>query len=311
MVERVIVSVCVQTFNHEPFIRKCLDGFIIQKTNFAFEVLIHEDASTDNTAKIIREYEANYPEIIKPIYQTVNQYSQGINSLTDLLFPIARGKYIAQCEGDDFWTDPLKLQKQVDFLETHPEYSYVCSRFSVLNENTGEQKGFADDFFADGKDKLITTDNFFNPYISKTLTVLFRAKLIEKINSNFKSFSDLFLFFQLLQYGNAYCLSEDMGVYRLHSGGVWSSISRITNSQISYNMSFDFVRIYGNKYNSIKKFHESCYGQHLVDIIDNKSIVAFIRMCFKEFKLYFYGYQNYFTGTIKMSTILLRWYLNR
>ena len=97
---------------------QCLDGFMMQQTNFAFEVLIHDDASTDGTTEIIKEYEAKYPEIIKPIYEEENQWVKGRRGSAVFNFPRAKGKYIAMCEGDDYWTDPLKLQKQVDFLES-------------------------------------------------------------------------------------------------------------------------------------------------------------------------------------------------
>ena len=115
--EDIIVSIITLTYNHEPYIRECLDGNLMQQTSFKFELLIHDDASTDNTANIIREYAAKYPNIIKPIYQTENQYSQKVPIGCTYLYPRAQGKYIALCEGDDYWTDPLKLQKQVDFLE--------------------------------------------------------------------------------------------------------------------------------------------------------------------------------------------------
>ena len=113
----VMVSICCITYNHAPFIRQCLDGFIMQKTDFAFEVLIHDDASTDGTEEIIREYEARYPEIIKPLYEVENQWIKGRRGSKVFNFPRAQGKYIALCEGDDYWTDPFKLQKQVDFGE--------------------------------------------------------------------------------------------------------------------------------------------------------------------------------------------------
>lgn len=116
------VSICCITYNHAKYIRDALDGFLMQKTTFPIEIIIHDDASTDGTADIIREYEAKYPDIIKPVYQTENQYSKGVrNFLT--IFPMAKGKYIAMCEGDDFWTDPKKLQIQYDFMESHPDYS--------------------------------------------------------------------------------------------------------------------------------------------------------------------------------------------
>ena len=123
--ERQLVSICCLAFNHEPYIRKCIEGFLMQKTCFSFEVLIHDDASTDKTAEIIREYEAKYPKIVKSIYQSENQYSKGIKVSQIYQFPRAKGKYIAICEGDDYWTDPLKLQKQVDFLEKNEDYGLV------------------------------------------------------------------------------------------------------------------------------------------------------------------------------------------
>jgi glycosyltransferase involved in cell wall biosynthesis len=138
------VSICCIAFNHENFIRKALDGFMMQKTDFAFDVLIHDDASTDNTAEIIREYELKYPDIIKPLYQTENQWRKGLRGSSVHNFPRATGKYIALCEGDDYWTDPTKLQRQVDFLDTHPEYSLVAENGLVLNTEKNTQYNFND-----------------------------------------------------------------------------------------------------------------------------------------------------------------------
>lgn len=128
MNQEIMVSVICTVYNHEKYVRDALDGFVMQKTNFPFEVLIHDDASTDNSANIIREYEAKYPDLIKPIYQVENQFTRGGNITRRFLLPKVRGKYVAVCEGDDYWTDPCKLQKQVDFLENNPDYSMcVCS----------------------------------------------------------------------------------------------------------------------------------------------------------------------------------------
>ena len=119
------LSICCITYNHAKFIRQALDGFMMQKTNFPFEIIIHDDASTDGTADIIREYEQKYPEIIRPTYQTQNQWSKGVNILKTFVYPKIQGQYVALCEGDDYWTDENKLQKQVDYLDAHPEVS-VC-----------------------------------------------------------------------------------------------------------------------------------------------------------------------------------------
>lgn len=124
--ENISVSIICNTYNHEKYVKDALDGFVMQKTNFPFEILIHDDASTDNTANIIREYEKKYPDIIKPIYQTENQYSKGKGLVGKIQYARAKGKYIAFCEGDDYWTDPYKLQKQYDALEKHPEID-ICT----------------------------------------------------------------------------------------------------------------------------------------------------------------------------------------
>lgn len=123
--ENVLVTILCMTYNQELYIRKCLDGFVNQKTNFIFEAVIHDDASTDQTISIIQEYAEKHSAIIRPIYESENQYSKHDGSLYEILKANMRGKYIAFCEGDDYWTDPYKLQKQVDFLETHREYGLV------------------------------------------------------------------------------------------------------------------------------------------------------------------------------------------
>ena len=122
-----IVSVCCLVYNHEPYLRDCFEGFVKQRTTFPIEILVHDDASTDHSADIIREYTAKYSDLFKPIYQTENQYSKGVKIPFEYQYPAAQGKYIALCEGDDYWTDPNKLQMQVDWLEAHPEYSMCCS----------------------------------------------------------------------------------------------------------------------------------------------------------------------------------------
>ena len=131
----IMVTVRCITYNHAPYIRKCLEGFVMQKTSFRFEVVVHDDASTDGTADIVREIAAKYPDIITPILQQENQYSKGKGTLSRVLKPYMKGKYVAWCEGDDYWTDPHKLQKQVDFLEAHPDYVLCYSNAEVVDEN--------------------------------------------------------------------------------------------------------------------------------------------------------------------------------
>ncbi|MBR3141976.1 MAG: glycosyltransferase family 2 protein [Clostridiales bacterium] len=137
----VAVSVICNAFNHGKYIRDTLNGFVMQKTDFKFEVLVHDDASKDDTADIIREFEAEYPDIIKPIYQTENQYSKNV-WITDVYqLRRSKGKYIAICEGDDYWTDLDKLQKQYDALEAHPEIDICVHASTLVNASDGSVSG--------------------------------------------------------------------------------------------------------------------------------------------------------------------------
>ena len=130
----ILLSINTMTYNHEKYIAQCIEGILMQKTNFAFELLIHDDASTNNTAAIIKEYEKKYPNIIKPIYQTENKWSKGIKISATYQYPRAKGKYIAVCEGDDYWIDENKLQMQVDFLENNPEYGMCYTKARQYNQ---------------------------------------------------------------------------------------------------------------------------------------------------------------------------------
>lgn len=119
-----VTVICI-TFNQEKYIRKTLDGILMQRAKFPYEIIVHDDASTDGTAKIIKEYVEKYPGLIIPVFEKENQYLKGVNIVKDLLTPMARGKYLAICEGDDYWTDSEKLQLQFEALEQHPECS-IC-----------------------------------------------------------------------------------------------------------------------------------------------------------------------------------------
>lgn len=136
--DNIVVSVICTAYNHEKYIRDALEGFVTQKTDFPFEVLVNDDASTDSTAEIIREYAEKYPEIIRPVYQTENRYSKGVRISREILLPMARGKYVAFCEGDDYWCDEDKLALQAAYLDRHPECSATVHNTRFLHVKTGE-----------------------------------------------------------------------------------------------------------------------------------------------------------------------------
>ncbi len=213
--DEITVSVWCLCYNHEPYLRQCLDGFVMQQTSFRFEVVIHDDASTDGSAAIIREYEQKYPDIIKPIYQIENQYSRKVSIGRTFLMPATRGKYIAQCEGDDFWTDPLKLQKQVDFLEGNPEYSVCCTNTYRMIHKTGEK------WCRHYKNRVITLNEImYERSRIATLTVLLKHELVSeylKLNVSFPRWpmGDLPMWMWMASKGNIYKLPDTTAVYRI------------------------------------------------------------------------------------------------
>lgn len=219
----VLVSICCLTYNHALYVRQCLDGFVMQKTNFQIEVLIYDDASTDGTQDIIREYEEKYPDIIKPIYQKENQYSKGVRVSLVYNYPRVKGKYIAICEGDDYWTDSYKLQKQVDFLESHPDYVMCSHRYNDYIQETGEMLYDRSINETDYDLKsLIRGEWHFHP-----LTVMYRREALDLSHYNKYPVSmDAVLFYEILRKGGkGHCLPDSIAVYRHHATGVWSEVS--------------------------------------------------------------------------------------
>ena len=221
-----LVTICCITYNHENFIREAIDSFLMQKTNFPIEIIIHDDASTDNTANIIKEYQAKHPNLIKPIFQTQNQYSlRGFGFFSDM-FEKAEGKYIAICEGDDYWTDPLKLQKQVDFLESDPNIVIVGHRVKYLNNKNQNSQEYIS---AEEKEVGNVIDILKRNYLPTASVILRRSAmpdlswLIEIIQDLKQGDWPLFVF--TAQNGKILFLNEVLAVYRVHGTSVWSSLS--------------------------------------------------------------------------------------
>ena len=218
----IMVSVNCLVYNHGPYLRQCIDGFLMQKTNFNYEVLIHDDASTDDSAEIIREYERKYPQIIKPIYQVENQRSKGINIQSTLQIPRTRGKYIAYCEGDDYWIDPLKLQKQVDFMEQHPFCSACYGRNMKINSSDGSVIGencCKNDAF------LSLEECFFPPSLPHLSTCLVKTSVItdQPAFFNVTPVGDVPRFHWQGIVGSVYSFSDTFSCYRVHVPNSWTS----------------------------------------------------------------------------------------
>lgn len=230
--EQVMVTVCCLTYNHEKYIKDALDGFVSQKTDFKYEVIVHDDASTDRTAEIIKEYAERFPEIIKPIFQTENQFSKQTKCMDAFVMPAACGKYIACCEGDDYWTSCKKLQTQVDFLENHPEYVACAHNSEVLKmrDMSWELRNKATKDYDCTLDELLSRMVNGKLYIWQTSGIMYRRSCLAERPDFFtamKTFGDLPLDLYLLTYGKVRFFAEPMSVYRV---GTETSLKRQADS---------------------------------------------------------------------------------
>ena len=240
-----LVSICCVTYNHEKYLRQCLDGFVMQQTNFAFEILVHEDASTDSTAHILKEYENKYPTLFRCVYQVENQFKKQ-NVLINILFKMVRGKYIALCEGDDYWVDFGKLQKQVQFLEANDEFSICYHKTKILRDDqlSEHTKTIRDRSFV---------FNFFDSLQSKngnTLSMVLRTSVFEKIEMDSLFFGlkigDWPLECIATMKGSGFFMIEKMGVYRVHNSGLSRSFSARSYFESRY-VTYERLKSYATK----------------------------------------------------------------
>ena len=234
--ENPMVSVCIQTYNHENYIKKCLDGILSQETNFTFEILIGEDASTDKTREICIDYAKKFPDKIKLIlhHRANNIKIHGNPSgRFNFLYNIfsASGKYIAFCDGDDYWIDNQKLQKQVDFLESNEDYVVAWTNYKTFNG-----KDFIDNQFGFTEPtRTIDFNTIFRPYCTLTLTVLFEKSALDLTNiETFDYFKDNTLYALLLKKGKGIFMDFVSAVYREHEGGVYALKSDYFKNYSSY-----------------------------------------------------------------------------
>lgn len=232
-----LLSVCCIAYNHESYIKDSLEGFVNQETNFPFEIIVHDDASTDNTREILISFQRYYPSLVRLILRESNQFSMRRFDFINDIFDAARGKYIAICEGDDFWIDPHKLQRQVDFLEKNENYSMCIHNAKVFNCSTGNS-----DIFNSRKlpKKISVHDVVLRRWFSPTASFVFRngnARLPTSINAN----GDIIILYQNAREGYVHYIDDIMSVYRLFSAG---SLSEGASKQraVLYKKKLNFLR---------------------------------------------------------------------
>lgn len=251
--EDIMVMIRCYTYNQEKYIREALEGFVMQKTDFPFVAVVVDDASTDGTADIIKEYEEKYPEIIRAYYLEENHYQQKKPKFSYFQDIQDRSKYIALCEGDDYWTDPYKLQKQVDFLEENPDYGLVHTNYSIYNEDKNK--------FIKVKNKTYSTEYIYEDLLCKdnliaTLTVLVRTSLLNTVQKEIKEprttngwkMGDLPLWLGISRISKVGYLKDNTAIYRLlresasHSKNIYKVIDfmhSVTNIKLWFCNKYD------------------------------------------------------------------------
>lgn len=218
-----VVSISCITYNHAPYVRDALDSFLSQR-DVPFEVLIHDDHSTDGTEEIIREYAAKFPGIIKPLYERENQYSQGVTNISGVFnFPRAEGRYIAMCEGDDFWTDPYKLKKQSEYMDYHPECSMCCHSAENL-DMSGAYKSTSIIRPYDSSRVLKPREVISHNTVIPTASLLFLTDAAKRLPEWYYDcpVGDAPLHLFMLLCGEVYYDDSPMSVYRTGRPGSWT-----------------------------------------------------------------------------------------
>jgi len=225
-----VVSIWCITYNHVNFIRDAIEGFLMQETTFPVEIFIHDDASTDGTAEIVKEYAAKYPQLFWTVFQTENQWSKGNKKILFDYLAQQRGEFIALCEGDDHWTSVQKLQKQVVLLESKPQASGCFARASIASfSESGDYVGAT----GPGEDKCEYSmeELLVTGHIAQTLTVIYRRDRIAPAPEWISRCpaGDIPLAIIAASKGPLLFLDEVVGVYRIHSGGVHGKQSDLVN----------------------------------------------------------------------------------
>lgn len=251
--DNILVSISCITYNHEKYISDAIEGFLLQKTNFQYEILIHDDASTDRTTEIIKQYEYLYPEVIKPIYQEENQYSKGVK-IECINRERAKGKYIAICEGDDFWTDPYKLQKQIDYMESHNACTLCFHKAEIVKANKKSTGKF------EGPNKPGNNEYYIDSFISlgfiPTASFVFRKNIMDNPPDWYMEavVGDLPLSLICTYNGYAYYIDEAMSAYRTGvKGSIMDTWAKKYSREQKINLQKGYIKIW-NSFNQYSNF---------------------------------------------------------
>lgn len=275
------VSVLVMTYNHEKFIRQALDSVAMQETNFEYEILISEDCSTDRTREIVLEFQKEHPDKVRLLLSKKNIHS---NEIVVRGIRAARGEYIAMLDGDDYWTSPLKLQKQADFLDGHPECSLCFHNARIFHEDSGQN---GSNWTPPGQKEISTLEDIWMGNFIATCSTMFRRGLIGDIPEWYNDFfpiTDWPLHILNAEHGKIGYIDEVMGVYRYHSGGLYSPFSETKKQQETLKFYRTINKYLNYRYNKIVKIAISRYffewAEEYQNRGDRKNMKDSLKACF-------------------------------
>ena len=269
------VSVLVTTYNHENYIEQAIDSILMQRVNFDCEIIIGEDCSTDQTRDLVIDYQKANPERIRLFLAEKNLGSSG-NLIFEKIFRIAQGDYIAILDGDDYWTDPNKLQKQVDFLDNHSECAVCFHAVRVFYEDRNQ-----DSWISGSKKEISTLEDLLEANFIQTCSIMFRRGLIDSFPDWYKNsqIGDWELLIFNAQHGYIGYIDEVMGAYRRHSGGVYTSSDRVSRLNAMITMYKNINAYLEHQYHKTIKMMISKCCYELALEYEKKGIMISARDC--------------------------------
>lgn len=267
------VSVLICTCNHVEYIEKCLDSILEQECDFKFEIILGEDGSNDGTQEICKEYAKRFPDVIqlkiRDQEKKVYLYGRATGKYNLLkILQEGTGEYFAFCDGDDYWTDKKKLQKQVDFMDNSPEYSFCATNIMVVKgeEIVSYERLQIALLKNSGQAIDIEKANFFSPYLVKTNTILFRRKHLDfqLLKERYTEVNDTFIYYVLLSKGKGIIQPWITSNYRIHPGGRWSSISPFNKARMSHHTIRGMYYSYLGKDLEVKSFYRDTLSRYFI-----------------------------------------------